>query len=247
MEKINMLLLLQDSPKEKREMLKELEMSPQKLSPQLIELTKSKIVKHQDDNYELTAMGHLLVAEISSMIETMKFFHGDYWWNHNFNFIPSHLLKRLLKIRGWTKYDPAISEIYEYNKAFYEKTLLSDSVSLLSVVQPPFFFKWASEILDRGGNLSVIFELNLFNKIKEDNPEALQKLINSKHFRLYTYSELRGLFYFVQCDTCILLRPLTNDDSYDHTHLINSSMEAVQWGREIFEYYVRDSALITEI
>jgi predicted transcriptional regulator len=89
----------------------------------------------------LTGMGHLLVVEICSMIEEIKFFHDDYSWNHNFNFIPSPLLRRLIKIKGWTKYNPDISAIYEYNREFYEKASISHSVNVLSVVQPPFFFK----------------------------------------------------------------------------------------------------------
>ncbi len=117
----------------------------------------------------------------------------------------------------------------------------------MSAVQPPFFFKWASEILGRGGNLSVIYSLDIFNKIKEDNLEELQKLISDNRFKLYIYPELKDLLYFVQCDTCILLRPLTNDDSYDHIHLINSGLGAIQWGREIFEYYLKASTLVTDI
>jgi len=247
MEKMDLLLLLQDGPQEKGNILKKLEVSPQKLSPQLVELTQNKIVKHQDGKYELTGMGHLLVSEICSMIEEIKFFHDDYWWDHNFNFIPSPLLRRLIKIKGWTMYNPAISEIYEHTREVYEKALLSHSVNLLSAVYPPFLFKWASEILGSGGNLSVVFDLDIFNKIKKENLEELQKLTSNKRFRLYTHPELRDLFHFVQSDSFILLRPLTNDGTFDNIRLINSSQEAIQWGREIFEYYLKGSTLVTGI
>jgi len=247
MEKMDLLLLLQDSLQEKGDILKKMEISPQKLSPQLIEFIKLKIIRHQDGKYELTSMGHLLVAEITLMIEEIKFFHEDYWWDHNFDFIHQPMLKRLIQIKGWTRIQPEIITMYDPNKEIYEKTLLSDSVNLLSAVHLPLFFKWASDILDNGKNLSVIFDLDMFNKIKKDKHEELQKLIINKRFRLYTYPELRDLFFFLQCDRCIELKPLINDGTVDNISLLNSSTEAVQWGRELFEYYLKGSTLIAEI
>ena len=192
-------------------------------------------------------MGHLLVAEIDSMIETLKFFHEDYWWDYNFNFIPSPLLRRLIKLKGWTILQDDIATIYEYNREAHEKALLSHSINILLAVQPHYSFKLYFEILDSGGSLSVVYSSDIFNKIKEDNSEELQKLISNKRFRLYTCPELRDLFYLYQCDSLVFLRPLTNNGTVGNIRLMNSSPEAVQWGREVFEYYFKGSTLITEI
>ncbi|WP_292465842.1 transcriptional regulator FilR1 domain-containing protein [Methanolobus sp.] len=51
----------------------------------------------------------------------------------------------------------------------------------------------------------------------------------------------------MQCDTCISLRPLINDSTVDNIRLVNTNPEVIQWGRELLEYYLKDSTPITEL
>lgn len=247
MEKMDLLLLLQGGPKDKETLLRKLGISSQKLSPQLTELTQSKIVAYQDNKYVLTNMGNLLVTEITSMIEALKFFHEDYWWHHRSNFIPSSLLTRLTRIKGWILEKLDISAVYEYNKEIHDETLLSNSASVFISTLPPLFFELAFEMQEKEVKLSIIFDLNLFNKIKTDNAEAIKKLISSKDCRVYTYSGSSDLVLFLVNDSSLIFRLLTNEGTLDNARLINRSQEAVQWGRELFEYYLKDSILITGI
>lgn len=244
---MDLLLLLQDGPKEKETILEKLGISSQKLSPQLTELTQSKIVACQDDNYVLTNMGNLLVTEISSMIEVLKFFHEDYWWNHRFNSIPSFLLTRLTRIKGWNLEKLDLPAVYEYNKEIHKETLLSTSASVFISTLPPLFFELAFEMQEKKVNLSIIFDVNLFNKIKSDNAEPIKKLINSEDCKVYTYPESSDLVLFLVNDSSLIFRLLTNEGTLDNKRLINRSQEAVQWGKELFEYHLKDSTQITEI
>jgi predicted transcriptional regulator len=96
-------------------------------------------------------------------------------------------------------------------------------------------------------NLSIIFDVNLFNKIKVNNAEAIKKLISSKDCRVYTYSGSSDLVLFLVNDSSLIFRLLTNEGTLDNKRLINSSPEAIQWGREVFDYYLKNSTQITEI
>jgi predicted transcriptional regulator len=111
----------------------------------------------------------------------------------------------------------------------------------------PSSFHLLSDLIDEGVNLSLIFDSCLYSKIKRDNLDKLRKLVNSQQVALYLYPRNMHLFSFKANDSCLVLRLLTNEGTYDHKQLYCCSPNAAEWGRELFEYYLKDSMPITEI
>jgi predicted transcriptional regulator len=102
-------------------------------------------------------------------------------------------------------------------------------------------------MINRGVNLSLIFDPSLLEKLKRDNYDELQKLVNNRQVALYLYSQKMHFLSVKVNDTCIVLKLLTKNDTYDHKQLICYSPDAVEWGKELFNYYLQDSMLLTEI
>lgn len=94
----DVLLLLEEGPQEMEKILKALNTTRTGLLPQMRTLKEGNLVYQHRDTYELTTIGKLIVAEMISFLRAVNMFGGnyDYLGTHNIDFIPAHLLKKLL-------------------------------------------------------------------------------------------------------------------------------------------------------
>jgi predicted transcriptional regulator len=69
----DVLLLLQEEPKETENLLESLKTTRNELLPQIKLLEKHHLISHYEDTYESTAIGKLQVDEMVPLLQKMRF------------------------------------------------------------------------------------------------------------------------------------------------------------------------------
>lgn len=245
----NILLMLQEGPRETTSLLDSLKTTRQSLLPQIKILEDSHLVSHYEDIYELTRVGKLLVDEMTPLLDTLDVIDIDidFWGRHNLDFCPSHLLNRFDEMKGCCIVKPSLVNMYEINKDFIELSKTSRSLYLIFTFTHPEFPPLISEFIESGKDAWIIITRGLYQKLKEEHPERVQRFIDSGKVRYYVYPKAIELSSFTLNDSCMILRLLTDDGFYDYKQVKCCNPVSLQWGKELFEYYLKDSVLITEI
>ncbi|WMW23041.1 winged helix-turn-helix domain-containing protein [Methanolobus mangrovi] len=245
----NVLLLLQNGPKEMDALLKSLETTRQALLPQIKILEEHYLVFHYNDNYELTTIGKLIADEMVPLLNNIELFDNDidYWGTHNLSFIPPHLLKRIDEIGKCKILAPSLHEICEIHENFHENSKKSKSLHGVATSFYPHFVDLFSDLLSHNVNIYSIVTTDLFNKLRTQHYDDFVKIFNSELTHFYIYTKKIDFLAFAYNDYNLSLSPLKEEGHFDYKHILCSNSNAIQWAKELFDYYLKDSILVTEI
>ena len=243
------LLLLQDGPKEMESLLKSLDTNRPTLLPQMRVLEESHLIVHYNDSYELTTLGKIVIDKMLPLLDTLEVFDVDidYWGAHDLRFAPGSLLCRLREIKDCKVIEPNVVNIYEINKDFIETCTISKDLLFILTFVHPIFTTLISQFIANNSNVKVIINMDLLEKFKANRPKEVKGYINSEKVRFYLYQKEMNLGTFAQNDHCSVLRLLSKDNTYDYTQLFCKGSDALKWGKELFDLYLKDSIPITEI
>ncbi|WP_406657234.1 winged helix-turn-helix domain-containing protein [Methanolobus sp. ZRKC2] len=244
----NMLLLLKAGPMEMETILKSLKTTRQALLPQVRILEHSNLVSQQDDTYELTTIGKLIVDEMIPLLETMKVLDNDieYWGKHNLDFIPPELLKRFYELGSCDVIEPSLADIFEINKEFCEKTKDSKSLYQITTYLHPNFSLIVSGWVQNNVDVHIIITKELLDKLQEQNNEKLKEFSKSGKVKFYLYPGELEFISFALNDYCILFRLLGEANSYDNKQLMTCNPGALEWGKHLFDYFRKDALPVAD-
>jgi predicted transcriptional regulator len=242
----NTLLLLKDEPHEMEYLLKSLDTNRQALLPQIRVLEEHYLVTHDKDTYELTTLGKLITAEMIPLIDITDVLDIDisYWGTHKLDFIPSHLFNRISELGPCNLIKIGLHEVFVEDKQFTEEAERSESVFTMSSFVFPNFEKTLSELIANKVNISIIISKELSEKLMNDNSEKFKVLSQNSNINLSIYPNRFDFLSISINDYSIMLKLLTHQGVSDNKRVICSSESALQWGKELFEYYLKKSVLI---
>ena len=243
------LLLLQDGPKEMEFFLNSLNTSRQALLPQIRILEDHYLITHSHDIYELTTIGKLIVDHMKPTIDKTGVFDTDidYWGTHHLGFIPPHLLKRIDELGQCALIKPRLTELYEINKEFHEATKKSKSHYIITTFLHPNFPELTADLT--AGNVEIYFITSqvLFDKLIEEKYDEFSLIFQNKSVHVYV-SPIEMDFQFVSVnDYYTMMALLKSDKGIDSTYILCSSGKSLKWGKDFFDFYLKDSTQITKI
>jgi predicted transcriptional regulator len=243
-----LLLFLGEGPKDLNNLMVSLGTTREQSLSIIRSLEESYLITGNSGIYRLTCMGELIVWKLKPLFSLEELINtaNGYWLNRKLDFIPSFLLKELHKVTSGTVIQPSSSDLYDYNKEAHEASLSSKSFNMAAAGLHPVFPDLFSDMIDSGVNLSLIFDPYLLDKMKRDNPDELQKLLNERQVSIHLYSQQMPFLSFKVNDLCIVLKLLDRNNVYDHKQLICYGPDAVEWGKELFEHYLRQSVQIAD-
>jgi predicted transcriptional regulator len=247
--RMNMLLLLQDGPKEMEVILSKLEATRQGLLPQVRILEDHHLVTGSNDVYELTVLGKQIIDKMKPLMGTVDVFDGytDYWGTHNLDFIPPHLMKSIRDIGKCKEVKLSLTESYQLNQDVVRSTFMSASFHVLTSFFHPNYPAVFPEMNQKGVGLYIITTRNVLDTIKEYHYEVFNRLLKTGSFNLFLYPEKMDMQVVAYNDYYLLLRLLTSDGHIDVDHMLCSGPDALEWGKELFEHYLKDSIQIKEL
>lgn len=243
------LLLLKDGPTKMDSILEYLDTSRQALLPQIRILEDHYLVTHNKDSYELTEIGKLIVDEMDPLLDTLEVFgiNPDYWGTHNLEFIPPYLLNRISELGKCNLIKPAITDIYEFNPQFYEHSQISKSVSRVSTFFHPMYSKLYPELMKLGVTIYLVLSQEVLDRLQDKPDPDFVKLLKNELFNLYLYPKKVDVLTFAYNDYYLLMNLLRNSGDTDNQHILCSNPPALEWGKELFQYYLKDSIPVTKI
>jgi predicted transcriptional regulator len=245
----NVLLLLQDGPKQMETLLKSLGTTRQALLPQIRTLEEHYLVFHFADVYELTTIGKLAAGKMVPLVGTIEVFDSDidYWGTHKLDFIPPHLLKRINELGKCEITQPAITEIHEFNNEFYEHSKISGSVSRASTYFHPMYSTLYPQLMDRKVQIYLIITREVLDRLQNQPDPSFGKLLENDLFHLLVYPKKSNLLTFANNDYYFFMSLFKDTGEVDNKEILCSNPSAIEWGKELFEHYMKDSIPVTEL
>ncbi|MDW7733644.1 MAG: winged helix-turn-helix domain-containing protein [Methanolobus sp.] len=245
----NVLLLLNNGPKEMSTLLTHLKTNRPALLPQIRILEDHHLITQADDIYQLTIIGKLLVDEIEPLLNTIAVLDIDidYWGTRRLDFLPRDLLERINELADCEITEPSSMDLHDINHEFHDKTFESRSASFICRFLYPNFDALLAKWIEEKVNISMIVDNELLERIRENHANEFKYLINSGCAKLYLYPEEIGLMKFAQNDYCIMLMLFNKKLGYDNKTLLIRNQESLEWGRELFEHYKQRSTIINNI
>lgn len=243
------LLSLYTGPREMQALLKILKTTRQALLPQIRILENSCLVSHDRDTYELTAIGRLIVDKMMPLLGAIRVLDADidYWGRHNIDFMLPHLMKRIQELGECRVVIPSLQEMHEFNREVHNGSLESVSFFEVSSSFKSDFRMLFSDLAQRGVRMSFIISSELLDHLKRERREEFEQYLRTDRTEFYLYPQKMPFITFVQNDFYLLLEMLTKEGTFDNTQLVCCDPGALNWGRELFEYYRQNSTLISSI
>ncbi|MDP2216864.1 MAG: winged helix-turn-helix domain-containing protein [Methanolobus sp.] len=245
----DVLLFLQDGPKEMEALLKSLNTSRTGLLPQMKMLKESHLIYQHRDTYQLTTIGKLITAEMTSFLRAVEMYGGNYEYlgTHNIDFIPAHLLKKLPEIGLCNIIESTMLDMFDSEIDFIEKAMKSKYWFQVTSILDPLFHEFYMQMIDNNVDVSMVINPQVYNKFKLNHYNDFKEIIDTKLISLYLYPKDLEFVSFILADECINLKLLTHKNEYDLKKMIICNPATVEWGKELFEYYRKKSTLIIEI
>lgn len=243
------LLLLQDGSKQMEDILASLDTTRQSLLPQIRILEEHHLVSHFDDSYELTTIGKLVVKNMAPLVETIKTLDIgiDYWGTHDLSFIPSNLLKRINELSSCRIHEIEIHEIFGEEQQFIEDSKASTSLFTVTSFRMVGFEKTLTDLKSNKVNMSLIISKEIYEKTLSENAEMIDALAKIAYVNPYIYPEKMHFLSFSFNDFSVVLRLLNKKGDLSNKRLVCYGESALQWAKDLFEYYLKDSTPITEL
>ncbi|WP_370571669.1 transcriptional regulator FilR1 domain-containing protein, partial [Methanomethylovorans sp.] len=80
-----------------------------------------------------------------------------------------------------------------------------------------------------------------------EHSTQFEKLMQSELFHFYVYVGNLSFVGLACNDYYFMMRLLKSNGEYDTKYVLCDDKEALEWGKGLFEYYLKDSTPITEI
>ncbi len=233
----SILLLLKDGPKERETLFNPFKNSGQDLPLHIKILEDNQLISQLDSVYRLTIIGKLIVNAIGPLLET-----ADYELeNENvLSLIPPHFFDLMSKVATCEIANPPITEMFENFKIFCETSKTSKSLFVIASYFHPSFNAVFSELINNDVNVYVIISRDVISESKNQ----FQEIIKNDLFHLFVYSKEMRFMSFAINDHCLRMSPLTSSGDYDNKYILCSDLDSLEWGKQIFEYYLKDSTSV---
>lgn len=247
----SVLLLLKGGSKEMETILQSLNTSRASLLPQIRILENNHLVEKKGrGDYELTVVGNMIVDKIVPLLDIIEVLDNniDYWGQHDLDFIPPHLLKRLHELEPCTVMTNIPStDVWEPSKEVVEKAKESKFQTSVTTFLFPNFPSLLADFNKKGVNMWLVVSDELLTKIKQEINDDFRHLLNSELNRVFLYSKKMGFMSFGYNEFYFMMRLLTKNGDYDQKYLMSSSPSALAWAKDLFEYYLEQSVRVTDL
>ena len=243
------LLLLRDGPQEMEFVLSSLNTSRQALLPQMKILKERSLIFQSDDTYGLTSVGKLIADEMQPFLDAIETLdeNSHYLLTHKIDGIPEPFLKRICEIKDFFLIEPNHINSQELNRDHFAKALDSKAVYFVATYMHPYSSHILEELVKRYIDVSVILSEEFAQVLTNTMGDKFKDYLSCENVKFYTYKKQIKITNLTVVDTGFQLRLLYKDGGFSNKQVLCYSPEARQWGKDFFDYYLKDAEMITEI
>ena len=212
------------------------------------DLERENLLIEKEDGYHLTPMGKIITLKLMDTFKTMSILnaHKEFWLTHDMDGIPKEFLERIGELEEAEIVRSTPTNII---KALSYYIKLVKGVKHLEGVSPilhPDFPKIIEKLVEKGTKVRLVLTEEIFEIGKEKYYHLFQELINRENFQVWV-TERPIKVAFSVTDSFISLALFHVDGYFDtNNDLVSRSKGAINWGRELFEYYKKRARRIRE-
>ncbi|WP_292485621.1 winged helix-turn-helix domain-containing protein [Methanohalobium sp.] len=236
----NILMYLLDGHKNIDDIKDELATNTSAIMTQMKILMDQGLVTHNADFYELTTMGNVIVKKMKPLLDTLNVYgeNKHYWETRDLRAIPSNLLDRFEEIGHSKLIEPDLSHLFEPPNELVESLKSTQHVMTFYSFFCPELPTTFTGLVKRGVSFELILTKSVFERLKDEFSEEYHIISGSDNGCLYICDDnIIKPATLVITDDLMLLSLFNEEGVFDHKKLISFDSCALQWAKELFEYY----------
>jgi predicted transcriptional regulator len=210
----------------------------------LRELAKERLI-HQDEkrNYSLTNIGEVVVRKLDEINVTIAALskNRQFWLEHDLSDIPRNLLDQIGSLADAEVLSTTPTDLFKTFSTFY---MLLENAKEIHGVSPIFVEDLTTQFIKlvaKDIKVELVITSEVLDAIlRTVDRKELEKALrtNLKLFKI----EPQPTVAFTVTDYFLSLSFFRQNESFDWSNdLLSYSPEALEWGRELFAYYVEKS------
>lgn len=236
--RIDLILLLGEEPRTMEEIKTLLEVSPTTILPQIKRLTDSDIVIQKNSSYELTDMGEQVFKKVQSLVNVLTLLERDnYWIEHDLSGIPQYLLDRIGDLKDCKLVEADPSQIFEPRTELLNFFSSSRFLMVFSSFYRPEFLPLYTKLGRLESEVTLIFTESVLEKFLYNYERKIRKLSTMKNAELFVCNDGVKLAELMVSDRGMMISLFDSNGRFYHNYMSCSEPEAVNWAKELFEFY----------
>lgn len=236
--RIDLILLLGEEPRTMEEIKTLLEVSPTTILPQIKRLTDSDIVIQKNSSYELTDMGEQVFKKVQSLVNVLTLLERDnYWIEHDLSGIPQYLLDRIGDLKDCKLVEADPSQIFEPRTELLNFFSSSHFLMVFSSFYRPEFLPLYTKLGRLESEVTLIFTESVLEKFLYNYERKIRKLSTMKNAELFVCNDGVKLAELMVSDRGMMISLFDSNGRFYHNYMSCSEPEAVNWAKELFEFY----------
>lgn len=241
--RIKMLMTLNGGPKDLSQLREQLNLSSSTIIHAIGDMGAEGIIgRSPEQGYILTNIGNVQAVLVNDLINVLGVLskNSEFWLTHDISGIPNHLLKRIGDLGDCDVVRSSPDDVLE---VFSNYTTLITSAKEIKGVSPffqPNLPKMMEALVHSGANVKLVLAKEVFFKVMETNQDRLKALngfLSEGVLELWVIdSDLKVALTVT--DSALSFGLFNCEGTYDAlTDLVSYGDKALNWGRELFEYY----------
>jgi predicted transcriptional regulator len=247
----NFLLLLAEGPKNIDEALNLLQIPRVSLLPQIKKLKEEGLIIQEGDIYRLSVIGDILIKKAQPLLSAISVFEeNEYFWSQRkLDSIPFHFLKRIGVLKGCQLIEPGIDN---WSDLFPESIRYSDESAKVVLLFSYFHSSIPSHCLElakAGVELRLVLSEDLFERFCKDFWSEGMKILAQENATIFVRTEktVEIPAAIVVMESKLLLGLVNKKGKFEGQYILSSESSALNWGRELFEYYIEGSRRVSSL
>lgn len=233
--KMKIILSLKEGQKKLSDIKNSINISSSTILHNMRQLESKKLVIKEFQDYSLSQTGEIVVLNLITMINSIYLAkrNKNFWLNHEINGIPEVLINKIEYLCN--------IDVLEYKSALSTlKEAFNGSKNVKCIFKDPNCEKILFEVLNnKKRSLNLILKDTYINKIIPANKN--QEAYLNKNVKLWKFNKDLKLNLIVLDNLMFLNLPYIGQSPYKIYYLVIKNIEGVNWGKELFDYYLNQS------
>jgi predicted transcriptional regulator len=213
------------------------------------DMIEEGLIRKINHEYSLTNVGRIQALLLDELISTIAALeqHRDFWMTHDIGGIPVDLqLKIGMLAESYVLKDDHSAPLRSLE--YFVEQLVNSSV--IRGLSPVIITGWSEAIalpVRNGSSVELILTNSVLETVIRERGALLKELLGFDNFKLYRLKD-GAKAAFTVTENFLNLGLCRPDGSYDlASDLICSGEKAVNWGNELFDYYLSCSERVNTI
>lgn len=243
----DILFLLLEQPSSLTTIRKKFDVSSPEIAPRIREMEDSNLIykDHFTKMYTLTPTGRIVAKSFKPFVEMLELIekNEDFWNDHDLSGIPDYLLDRLTDLKNSDFYVDRLENVFDSHKLFMQNIARSGVVKGISPIFFPSYPNFFMHLAEKDVDTSLILTRAIYEKVKYEHSKSMDAYLDSKYTELYVVENIKVAF--VVTDVFFSLSLFFKSGNYDpRVDLICYDQKGIQWGNDLFEYYLSQAEKI---